>query len=165
MAAGTLTHVHLELGGKDPAYVRADAELATAIPDIADGTFPNSGQSCCSVERIYVHQSVHDEFVERFIAETENWTLGNPITDNPELGPVAKKGAAAYIRTQIPKAVSHGATAFAPKQATVFAKHDMCYVAPMVLSGVNAAMSIMQERSAGNRHATFCGSRGAVRRP
>jgi acyl-CoA reductase-like NAD-dependent aldehyde dehydrogenase len=145
MAAGTLTHVHLELGGKDPAYVRADAELATAIPDIADGTFSNSGQSCCSVERIYVHQSVHDEFVERFIAETETWTLGNPITDNPELGPVAKKGAADYIRSQTAKAVSHGATAFAPKQATVFAKRDTCYVAPMVLTGVNAAMSIMQE--------------------
>src|SRR5262249_39438221 len=130
---------------KDPAYVRPDAELESAIPSIANGTFSNSGQSCCSVERIYVHEAVHDEFVEQFIAEMENWRLGNPITENPAIGPVAKKTGANYIRTQIAEAVALGAQSFVSKQGPFCVEDDACYVAPTVLTGATEVMSIMRD--------------------
>ncbi|TIV45340.1 MAG: aldehyde dehydrogenase family protein, partial [Mesorhizobium sp.] len=82
-AAGTFTQVHLELGGKDPTYVRSDADLEAAVPLIAEGTYSNAGQSCCSVERIYVDRSIHDRFVEALVAETARCSIGHPIGEKP----------------------------------------------------------------------------------
>ena len=144
-AAGTFTHVHLELGGKDPAYVRSDADLASAIPKLADGCFSNSGQSCCSVERLYVHGAIYEEFLERFAREMGNWTLGNPVADNPAVGPVVRQSAADTIRRQVAEAIAAGAHYQAKEQATARERKDNCYVAPAMLTGVSHSMGIMRE--------------------
>lgn len=144
-AAGTLTHVHLELGGKDPAYIRPDANLDDAVANIADGSFSNSGQSCCSVERIYVHESIHDAFVERFKQEMENWSIGNPITDAPAIGPMVKKSAAEYVRNQIALAVKGGALSHRLEQFSGAESDDNAYVTPTLLTNVDHTMSIMRD--------------------
>jgi acyl-CoA reductase-like NAD-dependent aldehyde dehydrogenase len=144
-AAGTFTHVHLELGGKDPAYVRPDADLASAIPKLADGCFSNSGQSCCSVERLYVHGAVYEEFLERFNQEMGKWSLGNPIADAPAIGPVVRQAAADAIRRQVREAIASGARYQAKDQATSLERKENCYVAPAMLTGVTHSMSIMRE--------------------
>ena len=144
-AAGTFTHVHLELGGKDPAYVRPDADLESAIPKIADGCFSNSGQSCCSVERLYVHGAVYQEFLERFSQEMEKWTLGNPITDRPAVGPVVRQSAADGIRRHVTDAIASGARYRASEPAMAVERKDNCYVAPSILTDVSHSMSIMRE--------------------
>lgn len=142
-AAGTLTHVHLELGGKDPAYVRPDADLLSAIPNLADGCFSNAGQSCCSVERLYVHGSIYEAFLDRFALEMEKWTLGNPITGTPMIGPVVRQSSADDIRRQVAAAIASGAHRLAKEQAMDFERN--CYVAPAMLTDVNHSMSIMRE--------------------
>lgn len=144
-AAGTFTHVHLELGGKDPAYVRPDADLASAIPKLADGCFSNSGQSCCSVERLYVHGSIYGEFLECFTRELAKWTLGNPISDNPAVGPVVRQSAADAIRRDVADAIAAGARYQAQEQAAALERKDNCYVAPAMLTGVSHSMSIMRQ--------------------
>jgi len=144
-AAGTFTHVHLELGGKDPAYVRPDADLASAIPKLADGCFSNAGQSCCSVERLYVHASIYGEFLERFTREMAKWTLGDPITDNPAVGPVVRQSSADAIRRHVAQAIGAGAHYQAEEQAVAFERENNCYVAPAMLTGVSHSMSIMRE--------------------
>ncbi|TJW41362.1 MAG: aldehyde dehydrogenase family protein, partial [Mesorhizobium sp.] len=80
----------LELGGKDPAYVLADAKIDHAVANLVDGAFYNSGQCCCGIERVYVHEKVYDEFVEGFIAETRNYVVGNPLDQATTMGPMAQ---------------------------------------------------------------------------
>src|SRR5690606_34686889 len=89
-AAGTFATLGLELGGKDPAYVRADAKLEHAVEGLVDGAFFNSGQSCCGVERIYVHGDVYDRFVDDFLEAASSWTLGNPLDAATMVGPMAR---------------------------------------------------------------------------
>jgi acyl-CoA reductase-like NAD-dependent aldehyde dehydrogenase len=132
-------------GGKDPAYVRSDVDLASAIPKLADGCFSNAGQSCCSVERIYVHSSIYEHFLERFATEMENWTLGNPITDHPAVGPVMRQSSAAAIRRHVAEAIASGSHYHAKEQAMAFQRHDNCYVPPAMLTEVSHSMSIMRE--------------------
>jgi acyl-CoA reductase-like NAD-dependent aldehyde dehydrogenase len=148
-AAETLTHVHLELGGKDPAYVRADANLNVAITDIADGCFSNAGQSCCSVERIYVHEAIRDEFTECFKEEMKKYKLGNPLDTKTTVGPVVRKAAAEFIRNQIGEAVSKGAKAYAEPALDIVVADTSCYVPPTLLTDVDETMSIMQEETFG----------------
>ena len=149
-AAGTLTHVHLELGGKDPAYIRPDANLDVAIADIADGCFSNAGQSCCSVERIYVHASIGDEFVARFKQEMKKYKVGNPNNPAATVGPVVKKSAAEFIRQQVAEAVAKGATAYSEPGLDLSAIADRsCYLEPTLQVGVNETMSVMQEETFG----------------
>lgn len=149
-AAGTLTHVHLELGGKDPAYVRHDADLNLAVADIADGCFSNAGQSCCSVERIYVHESIRDEFITRFKEEMKKYRLGNPLDPNTTVGPVVKRSAADIIRNQIIDAVTKGATIYAQESLdTALLQDSHCYIMPTLLTDVDETMSIMQEETFG----------------
>lgn len=143
-AAGTLTHVHLELGGKDPAYIRPDANIDSAVANIADGSFSNAGQSCCSVERIYVHESVHDVFVERFKQEMENWSVGNPITENPAIGPLVKRSAADYVRGQIADAVAKGAVSYTVDKFAAAQDRGAAYVTPTLLTNLDHGMSIMR---------------------
>lgn len=144
-AGGTMTNVHLELGGKDAAYLRADADLDDAIPLIAEGCFSNSGQSCCSVERIYVQKPLYEEFLGRLVEETRNWTVGNPMQQGHSIGPVVRQSAADYIRRQVADAVAQGARLHLDdSRCEAVARHN-AYVTPNVLSGTRNDMSIMRE--------------------
>ena len=147
-AAGTFATLGLELGGKDPAYVRSDANLDYAAENLVDGSFFNSGQSCCGVERIYVHESVYDGFVERFVAQARVWTLGNPLDPDTIVGPMARGSFADHVRQQTEEALRGGATRH------LNTRHAMDqagspYLAPEVLTGVNHQMSVMREESFG----------------
>ncbi|RPR66097.1 succinate-semialdehyde dehydrogenase [Pseudomonas aeruginosa] len=148
-AAGTLTHVHLELGGKDPAYVRPDADIATAAAEIADGCFSNAGQSCCSVERIYLHEAIRDPFLECFRNEMLKYKLGHPMDPATTVGPVVKASAAEFIRNQIRGAIAMGAQAYVEPALEFSVENASCYLAPTLLTGVTADMHIMQEETFG----------------
>ena len=147
-AAGTFATLGLELGGKDPAYVRADADLEMAAENLVDGSFFNSGQSCCGVERIYVHEDAYDGFVERFIAQAKGWTLGDPLDPDTIVGPMARGNFADLVRQQTEEAVRGGATRHLN---TRHAKDQAGspWLAPEVLTGVNHQMSVMREESFG----------------
>ena len=147
-AAGTFASLGLELGGKDPAYVRPDAKLDHAIENLVDGSFFNSGQSCCGVERIYVHSAVYDKFVEGFVAVSKGWTLGNPLDPDTVVGPMAAPKFADLVREQTAEALRKGATAHLHTRY----KGDepgSPYLAPEVLTDVNHQMAVMREESFG----------------
>lgn len=147
-AAGTFMTLGLELGGKDPAYVLPDVKLDHAIANLAEGAFFNTGQCCCGIERIYVHEEVYDDFVEGFIAESRNWTLGNPTDSGTVMGPMAQARFADFIREQKAEALRKGATA----HLNVKDDRDAAgspYLPTEVLTGVNHQMSVMREESFG----------------
>lgn len=148
-AAGTFTPLGLELGGKDPAYVRADADLDFAVGNLVDGAFYNSGQCCCGIERIYVHESLYDRFVDGFVDLTSRYVLGNPLDEATTLGPMAQKRFADLIRGQIREAVDKGATAHIDPAGFPADKEGTPYLAPQVLTGVDHTMSVMREESFG----------------
>lgn len=139
----------LELGGKDPAYVRADAPMAAAVENLVDGAFFNAGQSCCGVERIYVHGDVFDEFVERYAAVTRTYVLGDPLDPATTLGPMVRADAAQNVREQIFEAVAMGGTTLI--DAAQFPADRACtpYLAPQVLIDVDHGMRIMTEETFG----------------
>ena len=141
--------VGLELGGKDPAYVRHDADLAHAIENIADGAFFNTGQSCCGIERIYVHADVHDAFVAGVTEAAGALVLGDPLDPATTLGPLVTPGAADFVRRQIVDAIADGATAHVDTAAFERDAPGSAYLAPQVLSGVDHAMDVMREESFG----------------
>ena len=147
-AAGTFATLGLELGGKDPAYVRADANLDFAAENLVDGSFFNSGQSCCGVERIYVHASAYDGFVERFLDQARGWTLGDPLNPDTIVGPMARGSFADHVRQQTEEAVRGGATRHLNTKDSRD-KAGSPYLAPEVLTGVNHQMSVMREESFG----------------
>lgn len=148
-AAGTFTSLGLELGGKDPAYVRADADLDFAVENLVDGAFFNSGQCCCGVERIYVDKALFRPFVEAFAALTRKYVLGNPLDEATTLGPMAQPRFAALIRGQIEEARSKGATALIDPKAFAADREGTPYLAPQVLVDVDHNMSVMVEESFG----------------
>lgn len=150
-AAGRFVGVGLELGGKDPAYVREDADLNFAIENLVDGAFFNSGQSCCGIERIYVARSVFQPFVDGFVALTKQYQLGNPLDQETTLGPVVSEKAAAFISQQVASAVAAGATACIDPALFQNTKDNRLsnYLAPQVLTNVNHAMDVMREETFG----------------
>jgi len=148
-AAGTFLGLGLELGGKDPAYVRSDANLSYSIEQLVDGAFFNSGQSCCGIERIYVHESHYDAFVEGFTQLVTTYQLGNPLDLSTTLGPVVKPGAANWVRQQISDAVAAGAKACIDTSAFTLDDGKGAYLAPQVLVDVDHSMSVMREESFG----------------
>ncbi len=148
-AAGTFTSVGLELGGKDPAYVRADVKLDHAIENLVDGAFFNSGQSCCGVERIYVDESLHDEFVDGFAALTGQYVLNNPLDEGTTLGPMAATRFADVVRRQTSEAIDKGARALIDAKAFKRDATGTPWLAPQVLTGVDHTMSVMMEESFG----------------
>lgn len=148
-AAGTFTTLGLELGGKDPAYVRADAVLDYAVENLVDGAFFNSGQSCCGVERIYVHAAVYDRFVERFVALTSEYVLGNPLDAATSLGPMAATRFAELVRAHTAEALAKGAHAHLDPAAFLADKPGTPYLAPQVLTNVDHSMRVMVEESFG----------------
>ena len=139
----------LELGGKDPAYVRADANLETTVPNLVDGSYFNSGQSCCGIERIYVHEALYDDFVEKFVEETKRYKLGSPLEKGTTLGPMVKTGASDYVRQQIREAIEAGAKPLVDESLFPASKEGTPYLAPQVLVDVNHSMSVMREESFG----------------
>lgn len=149
-AAGRFIGVALELGGKDPAYVRPDAPLEATAEALVDGVFFNSGQSCCAVERVYVHEAVYARFVDLFVDVTRaTQKLGTPLDGNTTLGPVVSATAAAGIRSQIAAAVAAGAKPLLSMAEFVAATPDGPYVAPQILTGVHHGMSVMREETFG----------------
>ena len=139
----------LELGGKDPAYVRADADVASAAENLVDGAFFNSGQSCCGIERIYVHASVYEAFVQAFVAVTQQYRLGNPTDANTNLGPMVRRSAADFVRAQIAEAVAQGAKSLVDEAAFPASQVGTAYLSPHVLVNVNHNMRVMREESFG----------------
>ena len=148
-AVGRFIGVGTELGGKDPSYVRADCDLALAIAENVDGAFFNSGQSCCAIERIYVHDHVYDQFVEGFISLTKQYVLGNPFEDTTTIGPMVNAGAADFVRQQVASAIAAGATALVDESHFAGAQAGSAYMGPTVLTNVNHTMDVMREESFG----------------
>lgn len=139
----------LELGGKDPAYVRADADCAHAAENIVDGVFFNSGQSCCGIERVYVHESLYEQFVEEFVEHVKGYVLGDPMDENTTLGPMVRTKNADHVRAHIQEAIDAGATALIDPSLFPNAKDGTPYMAPQVLVNVNHSMSVMSDESFG----------------
>src|SRR5262249_33669227 len=139
----------LELGGKDPAYVRVDAPMAATVESLVDGAFFNAGQSCCGVERIYVHNAVFDEFVERYTALTKAYVLGDPLNPATTLGPMVRADAAQSVREQLGEATAMGAKVLIDPSWYPANREGTPYLAPQVLIDVDHRMRIMTEETFG----------------
>lgn len=148
-AAGRFIDLGLELGGKDPAYVRLDASFDHAIENLVDGAFFNAGQSCCAVERIYIHEALYDRFVEAFAEAVRRLVLGNPLDPSTTLGPVVRVDAASFIRDQIAEAIEQGGRPLLDSEAFPAAHSGTAYVAPQVLVDVDHRMQLMTEETFG----------------
>ncbi|MGQ0545223.1 MAG: aldehyde dehydrogenase family protein [Betaproteobacteria bacterium] len=144
-AAARFIATGLELGGKDPAYVRADAPLEATVENLVDGAFFNSGQSCCAVERVYVERKLYKDFVESFVALTRQYRLGNPLERETNLGPMVRTSAADAVRKQIGEAVAKGAK----KLVGAKDKAGTPYLPPEVLVDVDHGMALMREETFG----------------
>lgn len=145
-AAGTFTGLGLELGGKDPGYVMEDADLDAAVDTLIDGAMFNSGQCCCGIERIYVHESLFDAFVEKAVAIVKGYKLGNPLDPETTIGPMANVRFAEEVRAQISEALADGATA----HIDTFAEDDGgAYLSPQILTNVSHDMRVMRDESFG----------------
>lgn len=149
VASARFVTVGLELGGKDPAYVRADANFDYAVENLADGAFFNSGQSCCGVERIYVDKAIYPKFLEAFSALTEKYVLDTPLDPETTLGPMVSAKAAEFVREQISSAVHGGAKAHIETRKFRRDAVGSPYMAPQVLSNVTHQMSVMRDESFG----------------
>ncbi len=138
--------VQLELGGKDPVYVRDDVDVAAAASSLADGAMYNAGQSCCSVERIYVHRAVHDDFVEAFVNEVRGFKIGDPTADDTYIGPLTRAAQLDVLERQVADATGRGARLLIggkrrPPPGNWFE--------PTVLVDVDHSMQLMREESFG----------------
>lgn len=149
-AADRVVNVGLELGGKDPAYVRGDVDIAWAAEEIVDGAVFNSGQSCCSIERVYVDEKIHDEFVEAVQKVLKGYKLGDPLDKGTHLGPVISKRSKETIEAHIQDALDKGATNATPANETfekLPAKGN--FVVPTLLTNVNHGMKVMKDETFG----------------
>jgi acyl-CoA reductase-like NAD-dependent aldehyde dehydrogenase len=144
-AAARFIPTGLELGGKDPAYVRADADLEFAVENLVDGSYFNSGQSCCGIERIYVAKPLYKPFVDAFADLTKQYRLGNPLEKETTLGPMVRKDAADAVRTQVREAVRKGARALLKLKD----KSGSPYLPPEILVDVDHGMAVMTEETFG----------------
>lgn len=148
-ASGHFLGVGLELGGKDPAYVRADADLEQAIETLVDGAMFNSGQSCCGIERIYVDAALYDRFVEGAVALTKTYVLDTPLAQDTTLGPMVNAAAADFVRGQIADATAAGARALIDPAHFARDAAGSAYMAPQIVVDVDHAMRLMTEESFG----------------
>ncbi len=145
-AAGTFVGVSTELGGKDPAYVMDDGDLEGAVDTLMDGAFYNAGQCCCGIERIYVHETLYDAFIEKSQDWVNTLKLGNPLDPATSIGPMANIKFANTVRTQIANALAQGAKALINKMPQ---DDGNTYVTPQILIDVNHQMEVMHEESFG----------------
>jgi acyl-CoA reductase-like NAD-dependent aldehyde dehydrogenase len=148
-AAERFVGTGLELGGKDPAYVRADAPLEATVAQLVDGVYFNAGQSCCAIERIYVHRDRFDELVEAFVDSARGYVLGDPLDADTTLGPVVRADAAAFVRGQVTDAVAKGARALIEPASFPGDRPGTAYLAPQVLIDVDHGMRVMTEETFG----------------
>jgi acyl-CoA reductase-like NAD-dependent aldehyde dehydrogenase len=148
-AAGTFTTLGLELGGKDPAYVAPDANLKFAVENLVDGAFFNSGQCCCGIERIYVHEACYDAFVRHFIELTAQYVLGDPLDQETTLGPMARANLAEIVRRQTEEAIAKGAKPHLDPRSFIRDRPGSPYLAPQILTNVDHTMAVMREESFG----------------
>ncbi len=146
-AAGTFTGVGLELGGKDPGYVCDDADLDAAVETLIDGAMFNSGQSCCGIERIYVHDTLYDRFVEKAVGIVSGYVLGNPLDEATTMGPMAHVRFAAEVRAQTAEAIADGASPMI--DPSKFPDDGGAYLAPQILTDVTHKMRVMRDESFG----------------
>jgi acyl-CoA reductase-like NAD-dependent aldehyde dehydrogenase len=151
-AAGRMIRVQLELGGKDPVYVCEDVEPGAAAASVADGAFYNAGQSCCAVERLYVHERIHDELLARLVAEVEAFTVGDPTDPATYLGPLTRPQQASVLAAQVDEAVGLGATLLTGGTAERAGDRGSAggtWFRPTVLAGVSSDMAVMRDESFG----------------
>lgn len=141
--------VGLELGGKDPALVLEDADVAFAAASLVDGAFYNAGQSCCGIERIYVAEAIWDEFVEAFVALSKQYVLGDPQDPATTLGPMVDARSADFVRGQVATAVAQGARLLVGDRDFAVPDRSRCYLAPQVLVEVDHSMALMTEETFG----------------
>lgn len=145
--AGRMIKVQLELGGKDPVYVCDDADVGTAAEGLADGSFYNNGQSCCSVERIYVHEKIHDSFVDHFVKTVKGFVVGDPLDERTYIGPLTRAPQIEIVENQVKDAINKGAI-LATGGGRISGSAGN-YFQPTVLTNVNHSMEIMREESFG----------------
>ncbi len=144
--AGSLTKVQLELGGKDPAYVLDDADVAVAAESLADGAFYNTGQSCCSVERIYVHEAVAGAFIEKFVATVKGFPVGDPADKTTYIGPLARAAQLDVLEEQVKDALAQGAELCTGGKRLARPGY---YFEPTVLTKATSTMKLMRDESFG----------------
>ncbi len=148
-AAGTFTPLGLELGGKDPGYVRADANIIAAAETLIDAAMYNSGQCCCGIERIYVQEGVYDQFIDKAVELTQGYVLGDPRKQETTLGPMAQTRFADLVRAQTREAIAAGAKPLIGASRFPASKEGTPYLAPQILTNVNHQMRVMREESFG----------------
>ena len=149
-AADRVVPVSLELGGKDPAYIRVDVDIRWVAKEIVDGAIFNSGQSCCSIERVYVVKEVHDEFIAAVQDVLRDYKLGNPFDPSTHIGPVISKRSLELIQTHVKDALEKGAEDVTPENPTFLSTPaDGNYIKPTLLTGVTHDMMIMQDETFG----------------
>ena len=149
-AADRVVPVGLELGGKDPAYVRKDVDVKWAAEEIVDGAIFNSGQSCCSIERVYVHASIHDQFIAAIQEVLKGYKLGDPFDPKTQIGPVISQKSLKTIRTHVNDAIKKGAKDMTPPNASFASPpQDGNYMQPTLLTGVTHGMDIMTDETFG----------------
>jgi acyl-CoA reductase-like NAD-dependent aldehyde dehydrogenase len=144
--ASKLVKLQLELGGKDPTYVRADADAKAAAEGLADGAMYNTGQSCCSVERIYVHETLHDAFVERFVATVKGFKVGDPMAADTYIGAITRAPQLAVLDAQVADAKAKGAKLRTGGERLPGPGN---WYAPTVFTDVDHTMQLMREESFG----------------
>lgn len=144
--ASKLVPVGLELGGKDPMYVCEDVDVKSAAEAGVEGAFYNTGQSCCAVERIYVHEKIYDAYLSAFMDEVKNWPMGDPTLDGTAIGPLTRKPQVAVLQGQVNDAVAKGARLIAGGKVTSGAGY---YFEPTVLVDVDHSMKVMMDESFG----------------
>lgn len=149
-AVDRVVNVGLELGGKDPAYVRDDVDVVWSAEQIVDGAVFNSGQSCCAIERVYVHKNVYEAFIEKTKKVLSKYVVGDPFDEKTQVGPVISKHARETILSHISEAVGKGAKDETPANATFENfPSDGNYVKPTLLTGVNHDMVVMTQETFG----------------
>jgi acyl-CoA reductase-like NAD-dependent aldehyde dehydrogenase len=148
-AARNFIGVALELGGKDPALVLPDCDFEFTVPNLVEGAFYNAGQSCCAVERIYVHEQIFDRFVEAYVAHTYALKLGDPLAKDTTLGPVVDARAVERVHQQVQAAIEAGARQLIDASKFEVPDGSPCYVPPTVLVDVDHSMALMRDETFG----------------
>lgn len=148
-ASGRFIGMGLELGGKDAAIVRADADIAFAAANVVEGALFNSGQSCCGVERVYVHAAIWDDFLSAATAAVDDWTLGDPRDPAPWLGPMVRPRNADMVRRQLTAATAAGARGLIDARKFPAASQGGAWLAPQLMVDVDHTMDLMREETFG----------------
>lgn len=148
--AGKLVPVGLELGGKDPIYVMDDVEdVQATATSLVEGCFYNNGQSCCAVERLYIHEKIYDAFVDAFVDEVKKLKVGDPTEEGSSIGPLARPQQSKFLATQLKDAIDKGATVLVGGKETTGPNDKGVFFEPTVLVNVDHSMSVMKDETFG----------------